>query len=249
MKKLLFVFTIIILTVGCKKNSDEIVFEGTLNNCIEKKIYLAKVTPEGKFLIDSCGLKKGCFRLKISAYDKFEKAKIKQPAFYEISLSPNNAFTTIARGGEKIKIEANAIQLVKNYQVTGGEDAQLMRQLDHRLALFIDSVECLQLLYNQNIYNDSVKIFIENSYNNHVYNHTEYLKDFIKQHASSLVSITAFYQKFNRRIFLPESENMDLLQKIYNTLNDLYPENENVIFIENRILMLKEKERNLIKQK
>ena len=247
MKKLLFLILIVIITCGCETSVNEIIFEGTLTNYIEKKIYLAKITPEGKLLIDSCKVKKGNFRLKLTAHDKFEKAMIKQPAFYEISLSPDNAFTIIARGGERIKIEANMTQLVKNYRITGGEDAQLMAQLDHQLTLFIDSVECLQQLYNQNIYNDTVKMLIENHYNNHVYNHTQYLKDFIKRHSSSMASITAFYQRFNRRIFLSESENIGLLKEIYTQLNDLYPENENVIFIRNRIVMLDKKERDLTK--
>ena len=233
------IFLLIFIACGCKQGANKIIFEGILTNCHEKKIYLTKITPEEKILIDSCKLKNGHFQLKMNVRDKRE---IKQPAFYEISLHSDNAFTVIARGGEKIKIKANATQLVKDYQVTGGEDAQLMAQLDHQLKLFIDSVECLQQLYNQYRYNDSVKMFIENSYNNHIDNHTQYLKEFIQQHPYSLATITAFYQRFNRRIFLPESENLSLLNEIFNNLNDLYPDNENVITIGNRIIILKERE-------
>ena len=247
MKKLLFLIVIIIISCSCKRNANEIIFEGILTNTIEKKIYLTKITPEGRSLIDSCKIKKGYFLLKVNAKDKNEKIKIKQSAFYEISLHPDNAFTIIARGGEKIKIEANAIQLVKNYHITGSEDAHLIMQLDHQLTLFIDSVEWLQQLYNQYTYNDSVKIFIEESYNNHVYNHTQYLRNFIRQHPNSLATVPAFYQRFNRRIFLPENENLHLLKEIFTNLNELYPENENVVYIGNRILMLEEKELNLIK--
>ena len=64
---------------------------------------------------------------------------------------------------------------------------------------------------------------------------------FIENNLTSLTSLTAFYQKFNRRVFIQESENLPLLTKLANSLHNSYPENPNVVFIKDRIKTLSEK--------
>ena len=246
----LICFILLILLYSCKQESKEIVFKGTLSNNIKKQIYLYKVTPDGHFLIDSSEIKKGYFVFEVSGSDKIEKEALKEPAFYRLMLSPDNAFTTLSRGGEKIEIEADASNLVKTYTVAGGQDAVLLWQLDQALKNFIDTTDYLYSIYDANIEDDSVRMQIENEYNKLVFNHTNYLKRFIEDNPSSLSTLIAFYQVYNKRNFFNENENLDLLKNIYNRLIIYYPNNENVVFLGKRIKIISSEisDENIIKK-
>lgn len=235
-KSCLFIVSVIILTLfSCNSNDQSVRFEGNLSHCPYSKIYLYKVSPEGDFLIDSSEIKNGMFTLK----DKVNKddISIRYPGFYKIFFSETNHLLTIANKGEKLHFIAQADSLVKTYSVTGGKDALLMYQLDRHLKQFIDSVETLYQTYEQNQYNDSLKSVIELKYNQLVSNHQIYLFNFIQKNKGSLSTLSAFYQSFNRRIFIPEEENIALLQNILSEIKKRYPMNENIPFIEKRIEM------------
>jgi len=246
----LICFLLLILSFSCKHESKEIVFKGTLSNSIEKQIYLYKVTPDGSFLIDSSEIKKGNFVFEVSGSDKAEKEALKEPAFYTLMLSPDNAFTTLARSGEKIEIKADANNLVKTYTVTGSQDAILLWQLDRALKNFIDTTDYLYSIYEANMEDDSVRMQIENEYNKLILNHTNYLKQFIADNPASLSTLIAFYQVYNKRNFFDENKNLDLLKNIYNQLIVYYPNNENVVFLGKRIKIISSKvpDENIIKK-
>ena len=242
MKKLgLVSLLLLFILLSCRQESKEIIFKGRLSNNIEKQIYLYKVTPDGNFLIDSSEIKNGNFIFEVSGSNKAEKMALKEPAFYRLMLNPDNAFTTIARSGEKIEIKADADNLVKTYTVPGSKDAVLLWQLDQQLKNFIDTTDLLYSIYNANIEDDSVRMQIENEYNKLILNHSNYLKKFIADNPSSLATLIAFYQIYNKRKFLDETENFDLLKNIYNQLLVYYPTNENVIFLKKRIELITSK--------
>lgn len=218
---------------SCTSKDRTIHIEGKLSHCSFSKIYLYKVSPDGESMIDSSVIKNGVFSLK----DKVNKDQIQRtsPSFYKLYFSETNLILTIASIGEKLHFEARADSLVKTYKVTGGKEALLVHELDMQLKCFIDSVETLYFLYEQNRYNDSLKIGIETEYNQLVSNHKTFLKSFIQKNKGSLATLTAFYQSFNRRIFLPEEENISLLKEILMQIKMKYPKNENILFIESRI--------------
>lgn len=230
----LYILSVLILTLfSCNSKDQTIQFEGKLSNCSNSKIYLYKVSPEGESLIDSSEIKNGAFSLKDEVNE--DQIQISNPSFYKLYFTEINYIFTIASVGEKLHFEARADSLVKTYKVTGGKDALLMHQLDMQLKLFIDSVETLYQAYEQNQYNDSLKLGIESEYNNLVSNHQAFLNSFIQKNKGSLTTLTAFYQSFNRRIFIPEEENISLLKDILKNIKLKYPKNENILFIESRI--------------
>ena len=230
--------TLLLFLVSCNSSKTRIVFTGELEENIESTISLYKVTPDGSILIDSAPIEKGKFKLRDR---KIKKGDLKNfPAFYKISLANDNLILTVASPGEKIHIKANAKSLVKTYTVSGGKDAVLMHQLDYQLKLFVDSTEALQKIYEVNQYDDAVKTIIEAKYDNYIANHQQFLLNFIENNPTSLTTLTAFYQKFNRRIFIPENENLSLLMTIGNRLASQYPENENIVFVKERIKSLSE---------
>lgn len=241
MKNFIFILlgAMILLLISCNSGKDQIIFTGELDENIESTITLYKVTPDGSVIIDSSPIKKGKFKLNTR---KINNKELKEyPSFYKISLSNNNLILTVASPGENIYIKANAKSLVKTYTVSGGKDAVLMQQLDYQLKLFVDSTDALQKIYETNQYDDSIKTIIEAKYQGYIANHQKFLVNFIEKNPTSLTSLTAFYQKFNRRTFIPENENLSLLSKLGDSLHNSYPENPNVVFIKDRIKTLSEK--------
>lgn len=230
----LILISLAILTLfSCKSNDKNIHIEGKLSQCSYSRIYLYKVSPDGETIVDSSEIRNGIFSLK----DKLNKDQIQRtsPGFYKLYISETNHILTIASKGETIHIEAKADSLVKTYQVTGGKEAFLVHELDMQLKSFIDSVETLYFSYEQNKYNDTVKLAIESEYNRLVANHQAFLIHFIQKNKGTLATLNAFYQSFNRRIFLPEQDNISLLNEILLNIKVKYPQNENIPFIESRI--------------
>lgn len=233
--KLALLIFCFILLASCSQDGT-ITIKGTLRNESPQYIYLSKVTVDGVILLDSTEVQKGKFAFQLKARDDKEKELLSTPSFYRISFSPENAFTTLARAGEQLEIDAAADSLVKTYTIKGGHDAELIQQLDHQLKLFIDTTFFLETAANFIAHdNDSLREVIEKSYLKTVDYHINYLKQFIDNNINSLAAITAFYQVYNRREFFDESKDYELLKKIYENLIKLYPNNENVLFLKQRI--------------
>lgn len=234
-KRLLFIFLMSILMAGCRERRQEIEFTGELSDSPSNWIYLSEVTPEGAFILDSCFIENGQFRFVLYEKQKGLQESRQTPHFYRLSFSSDNGFTTIAKNGEIITFKADGNDLVTTYTASGSEEAQLMWQLDRQLSRFIDSTEVLQTIYENEIEDDSIRSRVEYVYLILVENHTKYLLNFISSHPNSMTTIAAFYQRYNRKIFLPEEENLALLQQIYQNLVILYPDNQNVQYLKKRI--------------
>ncbi len=236
------IFLLLWSLFSCQQQGS-LIIEGNLSHVISDKIYLSKLTPDGLFPKDSVRITDGKFKFKIKPGNEQEKY---EPAFYRLSLPGENYIVTLGRPGERLTITADARDLVRSYTVSGGEDARLMWELDRKLTHFIDTVDRLYARYLDHIYDDSVKMIVEEKYNRLVDQHTDDLLFFIRNNSGSLSSVIAFYQKYNRRIFIDETENLSLLKDIYRKLSGLYPENGNVIYLGRRIEII---EKNINKQR
>lgn len=221
---LLFVF------ISCQSNQNKVDFSGHIITNTESEISLYQVFPNNEVLIDSSPIKNGRFRLTGEI-----NSEGRDPSFYKLVLSKTNFILTIASPGEKLVFNIDSAIMVKSYTVKGGKDADLMQQLNHQLKLFGDSVLALEQIYFKNQYNDSVKSGIESTYMDYINNHKVFLSQFIEKNPHSLSTLTAFYQKYGRRTFFPEKENISLLRTIISSLESKYPNNKNVIYIKNRI--------------
>ncbi|MDR2979094.1 MAG: DUF4369 domain-containing protein [Bacteroidales bacterium] len=231
MKKVVFQLIISsILLVACADN--KIVIKGTLAEIENSKLYLYEITPGGAVRIDSADIDGKNFKFVISTKNKKDPA---YPYYYRLSQNPFNEITTMARHGENLDFQINQKMMVKNYRVSGGDDALLMWQLDRKLKLFIDTVDELYKTYEMNLYDDSCKQKIEEDYVVLVDHHTQELIDFIEKNNHSFAALTAFYQSYNRRIFIREEEHLDLLEKIYFSLKEQYPNHEYVLYLANRL--------------
>ncbi len=231
----LLFFTFFLVT--CQQKQRQIVFQGTITNAHSQWIYLSEVSPDGLILLDSCLIKDNLFKIELLEREN-AKNRRNSPLFYQLSFDKNNLLVTIAQNGDILNIEADGNDLLHSYTITGSKEAQLMWELEHKLALFIDSTEVLQEIYHAQIENDSVRNRVEEIYLILVKNHTQYLTHFIHSNPHSIASIAAFYQKYNRKIFFPEKENLSLLKQIYQNLSTAFPDNENVLFLEKRIELI-----------
>lgn len=220
----------LLLMVSCNSNKKQIEFSGEMKEIKDAQISLFQVFPDDEVLLDATTVKKGKFKL-VGKIDKNETA----PSFYKIVLDKTNYILTVAAPGENLYFKIDSIMMVKSYRVKGGNDAILMSQLSQQLKLFTDSVMVLENKYRNDQYNDSLKAAIETIYMGYVNNHTQFLKSFIRKNPTSLTTITAFYQKFNRRSFIPEKENIPLLKEIVSNLESKYSNQKDILYIKTRI--------------
>lgn len=233
---------------GCsqEKNQDttanrEVSFSGTVHNCEGKTLFLHQLS------VDTTGVG-GSEYVGMSnnavADGKFVLSctpDSPQPAFYRIGFDAQNCITTIASQGEKLSFSfSNKDTLSRHYTVKGGKDAQLMCELDAHLSNFIDSAEHLTLWYNSSN-EDQLHVAVNQEYSLIKLHHTQYLKDFIAKNPSSLATITAFYQQYQRATFFDEIRDLSLLEQIYTNLSKKYPKNENVNWLKQRISLIKKK--------
>jgi len=235
-KKSITLILILFSFVTCHHDYNKIFIQGNLENNIYKKVYLSKITSDGVILIDSTEILKGKFSFKIRTHEDAP-----YPELYQLSLSLLNSMTIIAKPGDYLQIAADAKNLVKSYTITGSDDSKRMFQLDKMLTTFIDSLDVLYAFYEQHIENDDIRADIDTLYCHLLSQYSTDLVFFIKQNSESMVTIPAFYQVYNRRQFLDEQENLDILQLIHHDLKKKYPDSENVKFLEQRISKLKEK--------
>ncbi len=229
-KNILAVCTLIALIfASCSFEKDRITINGTsLDNSISS-YYLTQVLPDGERLIDSSECKNGAFQLSYTpTTDEGET-----PHFYKIH-AQGDKIMTLAKKGETLQMVISGQPFSQNYDISGAEDAELMYQLDTSLLAFIHAIEKLENSYNKGRFNDTLKVQIEKSYLALVSQHQLFLQEFITKNAHSLATIPAFYQRYGRRIFLPETENIELLQKIYHTLQIQYPKSQDLLFIKKR---------------
>lgn len=237
-----------ILSWGCsrEKNSDvasnEVVtFHGTVHNSEGKTLFLHKLS------VDTTGVG-GSEYVGLSNNSVTDSKFIlschpdsDQPTFYRIGFDNQNCITTIAKKGETLTFSfSNKDTLSRHYTVKGGKDAELMRDLDEHLSNFIDSAEHLTLWYNASN-EDELHVAVNQEYSLIKLHHTQYLKNFITKNPTSLATISAFYQQYQRATFFDEIRDLALLEQIYKNLSKKYPKNQNVYWLKQRISLIKKK--------
>ena len=238
MKKILYLLVLCMALAACHYDKNRIVIEGTLDNAGREQIWLAVILPDGNCFIDSTKLKNGQFRFEIQARSQAEKNRATTPMMYQLSLSDDNTLTTIAKGGDHIRISANAENLIRGYHVEGSEEAVLVGQIDSALALFADSCDHLLAIFQQYVDNDSVRENIEKTYLPMTEQHKAYLADFIQQHPDKMASYIALYQSYNRRYFFNEDEKLGMLKQLNESLQRQYPNNPYLLEMQQHLEVL-----------
>lgn len=232
MKKVGCFFFAIILLCSCGNNSLHI--RGQLENAHHRQLYLSLLTTDGLVLLDSTNISHNAFDFKLKPNELPDGMNAEDPLFLQISLSPENALTTLVQFGQTVEINADANDLIRTYNVKGPTDAQLMWQLDSALAVFVRHTDTLMQIYQTYRDVDSVRSEVEYKYNRLTDAHTQYLREFIGQNSHSLSSMIAFYQIYNNCRFLEEKTDVELFQLMVDSLSASYPDNEYVKYLQRR---------------
>jgi len=223
---------------ACQQRKSDLVIEGDFQNGGNALVRLSLIGAEETLVLDSMKMKDGHFSFDLRANNDESKSRLATPMLYKLEMANNNAITTIAQGGQHLNFTADAADLVHTYRVTGGEEAILCCQLDSALTVLSQQAEQWFPSYQKNIDNDSIRADIETRYMALVNAHTSYLLDFIEQHPQNLASYMAYYQSYNRRIFLDREQYGDLLRTLTHNLQQKYPDSPYILLMLRRIELM-----------
>ena len=233
MKKIALLLFVTFTLVACSDRNVSVSISGDIQNGGNQMIRLALITAEGMDMIDSANLRNGHFDFKISSEDERIKERENAPMMFQLFLSEDNSLATMAKKGERLEITADVHDLTRTYQITGGEEAVLMHQLDSMLTAFVIPSEKLYETYQKNSDNDSIRADIETQYVKMLQDHKNYLQEFIQNHPNNMASYIAFFQSYNRRNFFDIYQDLSLLKQINDNLSKVYPESEYVKAMKN----------------
>ena len=233
MKKL-SLFLLLSLLFSCSRMSSTVELSGELEHGNGRMLHLSVLTAEGLQPVDSAVVRHNSFRFKLNSH-KVKCLKEGEPVFLQLSFTPDNGLTTLARGGENVHFKADANQLVSSYSVTGPEDALLMWELDSALAVFVAYTDTLLQIYNYYMIYDSARSMVERRYNQAVAVHRQYLREFITEHPQSFSTMIAFYQEYDNCRFFNEKEDAVLLRSLTDSLAKYYPNSQYVRWLQSRI--------------
>lgn len=231
MKKL-SLFLLLSLLFSCSR-MNTVELSGELEHGNGRMLHLSVLTAEGLQPVDSAVVRHNFFRFKLNSH-KLEWLETGEPVFLQLSFTPDNGLTTLARGGEKVHFKADANRLVSSYYVSGSKDAQLMWELDSALASFVRCTDTLLQVYHYYMDVDSVRSAVEQRYNKEVEVHRQYLRGFIQSHPQSFSTMIAFYQGYNNLHFFDEAADADLLHSLTDSLVKYYPNSQYVRWLQSR---------------
>ena len=237
-KHFLLIGLLVLLLSACQNRNVAVTISGNLSNAGNQMIRLALITADGMDFIDSTNLRNGQFEFKISSDNELIKERENAPMMFQLFLTEDNCLATMAKKGEHLKITADAKDMVRTYNISGGEEAVLIHQLDSSLTAFVIPSEKLYEEYQKTMEDDSARAEIEAQYVVMLQNHRQYLENFINMHPSNMASYIAFYQSYNRRNFFDIYHDLDVLKKINANMEKVYPESEYVKSMKNIVEMV-----------
>lgn len=237
-KHFLLIGILVLLLSACQNRNVSVTISGNLSNANDQMIRLALITSDGMDFIDSTNLHNGQFEFKISSENELIKERENAPMMFQLFLSEDNCLATMAKKGEHLKITADANDMARTYNISGGEEAVLIHQLDSSLTAFVIPSEKLYEEYQKTMEDDSARAEIEAQYVVMLQNHRQYLENFIEKHPNNMASYIAFYQSYNRRNFFDIYRDLDVLKKINDNMEKVYPESEYVKSMKNIVEMV-----------
>ena len=237
-KHFLLIGILVLLLSACQNRNVSVTISGNLSNSNNQMIRLALITSDGMDFIDSTNLHNGQFEFKISFENELIKERENAPMMFQLFLSEDNCLATMAKKGEHLKITADAKDMARTYNISGGEEAVLIHQLDSSLTAFVITSEKLYEEYQKTMEDDSARAEIEAQYVVMLQNHRQYLENFIEKHPNNMASYIAFYQSYNRRNFFDIYRDLDVLKKINANMEKVYPESEYVKSMKNIVEMV-----------
>ncbi len=227
LQKLSIPLIFLVIMVSCQSKQageNDFVVKGKLSNSKGGFLKLEELTPKEVVTLDSVKLKEdGSF---------FFRYKPKEAGFYFLTLSPSNHISFVLSKGETVEYFGDYSALAKNYQISGSQGSELLKQINDKLEESYTKVDSLKKTLEINKYRPNfleVKRQLDSNYILIRIQHKKFLQNFIESHLNSLVCITALYQDFGTSHVFSERKDFSLFERVSMSLISAYPENTHAI--------------------
>jgi thiol-disulfide isomerase/thioredoxin len=208
---------------GCGQQSNMATINGKIDNCPQCNVVLREANGHSFVLVDSVQTnKQGEFRFEV---------ELSSPKFLIVHvLSEKEPLMLLVEPKEEISISIGQKNRGRNYFVTGSRGSTIVKDLNSKMNLVLETIDTLSLAFRKNVNNekfDSIKISIDNQYNKLIAEHRSYSTRFVKENRYSLAAILALNQQYNQneKVFNRRDDFL-LYQMVDSSLYAIYPNNK-----------------------
>lgn len=191
-KHILYVFTALLLLTSCSsRDKANVIVSGLAADYAGKTIYISKVLPSKKVLVDSAVVDTlGNFAFRLSLVD---------PDFFEISDKPRKSgVVIIASPSEQIEVGLPRGAAWMAATVKGSSGYSYLKALDDSLSHFRGRLSSIQNQFDTLKYSyrhDSLRRALKASFNDQIVRYRNFLRGFVVQNKGSLAAIPALFQR------------------------------------------------------
>ncbi len=225
MKKYFILTFVIAIFFSCAEQKNEgFQIEGKLIRSAGESVFLDELTPTSVQTVDT---------VVIDQYGKFEfSQKISEPKFYIVRVDKKNFVSLLVAPNDKLTISGDVKDLPNTYHIEGSDDSKLLEDLHYQLNTTLVKIDSLGLVYSQNKVNpklDSIKEYLDISYNQIVADFRTYSINFVQKNCSSLAAILALSQQLDPQNYIFDPlKDMKYFKLVDDTLMTIYPNHEQV---------------------
>lgn len=250
MRKIAFILAAVgIIFTACdgteKASSDEFVVNGKLTNFENQKVFISELTPKEIIPLDSSAIQAdGSFSFK---------RKLSSAGFYLLKVGNKeenrNVVTLVLDKGETVEIEADATNLFETYKVKGSTGSEKVIELDkHKNKQYnrVDSIRKEFIAHQKEPDFQVVRTRLDSIYYSIIESRRAFVKQFIKENNTSLVSILGLYEIFGKQPLFNAKDDYDLFVSTADTLITYHPQSVHAQDLKSRMAQF---EREIAKQK
>ncbi|MCK5730075.1 MAG: AhpC/TSA family protein, partial [Draconibacterium sp.] len=213
-------FAAAIFFSGCQKNN-QFTINGKITHAEGDTIYLEELLVSSTVSIAEIKINKdGEFKLQ---------GETGIPTYYLLKLN-NNIITLLIDSIENIKVEADAANFSRDYNVEGSPGSILVKNLIVKLnstEYKIDSLESLDKLYKGNSDYKRLRAQWDLEYDNIINEQKEFSKNFVMGNPFSMASVYALYQQFRKDGSYVIGD-LQTMRTAASALNSIYPVSDHV---------------------
>ena len=189
----LFSILFLCLVISCSGEKTNFTVTCSLNEPVERQLYLARLTLTGKVVTDSAiADNKGVFHL--SGYTDLAD-------FFIVYFDPDHYLNLIIKPGDKIKVDARLPAFEQDYSVEGSSDSRLIQRMITRQTITLKRITDISEEYENSIGKpdfQAIKDRIDSAYDQIIEEHRQFSIDLIEENTTSLAALMTLYQQLGR---------------------------------------------------
>jgi len=212
-------FCCVLALAACSK--ERVKISGRISNAKEMVLHFDEVDVYNIIPADSVVLKKnGRFSFSFDT---------KVPCFYQLSLSPDKVIVLFPNPGQRIKIEADARNLLSSLTIEGSHDTEQVTKLIRLLNETKTKLDSIGALYN-NASTDSIRNSLNKEYTDILERHRKASIAYILTHFNSISSLYALYQQYQPGSYVfYKTADLQFFKIVSDSLAKYYPGSKHVI--------------------